>query len=459
VHPIRPAFALLLPVAAASAIAACSSGSSGPSSTAGLAFRADVQPVESVAAAQKGVFIPPFLDCRAPLPGETGQGPGGQVCTHVAISGCTEPGKYFPSYASCDVVRTQRPYFPTPPAAEPLASDPRLGDAAFMGELAWVTQQVEATGCACCHDARSYGGKAAEWDIRHGPIWLDTLSNTGLALFVGLADSSALGAYPAADNHGFDRTATGLPTTDTARLKTFLLQEVARRGLTQAQEAQTPPFGGPIYTNLIAKPTVCGAGEGVGRDGRMSWNGPAARYVYVLADGTANPGVPPNLDLPAGTLWRLDVLASAGALPSGISYGETPAGSFQALPDQARAPALEVGTRYHFYVLRDVGLPLANCLFVYGQPGAGEAGTVDARAAASDANVVVPDGGPGPGQACSTSSDCPADASYCAVQPGQTTGYCTLQGCKTDAGICPGGWSCLDLSQFSAGLPSICSKP
>ena len=37
-----------------------------------------------------GVFIPPYLDCREPLDGRPGEGPAGEVCTHVAISASTE---------------------------------------------------------------------------------------------------------------------------------------------------------------------------------------------------------------------------------------------------------------------------------------------------------------------------------------------------------------------------------
>ncbi len=465
------------------ALVGCGSTASAPAASDGITYRSDVAPVTSVAQAKKGVFIPPFIDCRDPLPGETGSGPSGQVCTNVMISGCTEPGKYFPSYASCDVVRTQRPYFSTPVQAKSNQNDPRLQDSTFISELAWARTQIEAAGCTCCHDSNAW--TPASWDIRHEPIWLDTLSDSGLALFVGLADSSSLGAYPAAQNHGFDRTATGIPTTDTTRMKALLLQELARRGISPQQAAQTPPFGGPIYAERFAKPGTCTDAEGVNSDGTVVWTGGGARYVYVLADGTDNPGVPPNLDLPDGTLWRLDVLASADPLPSGIAFGRTPPGSFQTYPEHSPAAPLQRGTRYHFYVLYDVGLPAANCNFVYGEPrptadaGAGpsspgpDAGP-DATAMSSDAGggaraieggaqdaVACPatEAGNGFGAPCTVSSECPCLASYCAVMPGQTTGYCTRTGCTQSASICPGGWSCLDLSAFSAALPSICTSP
>lgn len=428
----------------------------------GITFRRDVTPVTDAAAAEPGVFIPPYLDCRPPRAGDATSDPSGEVCTHVSIAGCTEEGKYFPDYASCDVVRTQRPFWRAPPANEPQANDPRLGDAAFMGELAWVTSQIGAAGCACCHDSRVTAGMAAQWDISKGPIWLDTLSDTGLALFAGLADSSVLGAYPAEENHGFDRTRTGIPTTDTARMKAFTLAELARRGISEDQARTVPPFGGPIYENAVRAPVSCGVGEGVGLDGTVTWRGGKARYVYVLAEGSSNPGVPPNLDLPSGTLFRLDVLASADGVESGITYGTTPPGTFQAAPDMARAPALQIGTRYQLTVLLDVGVPLANCIFTYGQvaapvPAPGAGGTPSGGACSLPGGDAA-----GFGATCTdgaTSTDCPCEASYCAVQPGQTAGYCTRTGCKEDASICPSGWSCLDLSVFLPGQPSICRKP
>jgi hypothetical protein len=117
---------------------------------------------------------------------------------------------------------------------------------------------------------------------------------------------------------------------------------------------------------MVKKPGRCEKGEGVDAANRVSWDPSSpARYVYVLAEGSMNPGVPPNLDLPQGTIWRLDVLASADPIPSGVRYGTTPKGSFQAFPDRVRAPALERGKTYHLFVLKDVAAPITSCLFTY----------------------------------------------------------------------------------------------
>ena len=427
-------------------------------------MRADVQPITRVEDALPGVFIPPFVDCREPLAGETGSGEDGQVCTNVAISGSTEPGKYFPDYGDCAVVRTQRPFWPRPPANQPQADDPRLQDTEFMAELGWMTEQVAATGCACCHDSRAIGGMAGQWDIALGPIWLDTLSDGGLALFLGFADSSVLGAYPEIDNYGFDRTRTGIPTTDTERMQAFLRRELARRGISEAQARAVPPFGGPIYANAVAKPKPCGAGEGVSPNGKLHWNGGGARYVYIAESDSKNPGVPPNLDLPEGTLWRLDVLASAEPIASGLRYGTTPEGSFQVLPVERAAPRLERGREYLLTVLRDVGLPNASCLFTFGEPLAERDNPPARDAGRADSGTDKPECAAMEffAKPCTDStghSDCGCGADYCAVMPGQSEGYCTATGCVEDANVCPDDWTCFDVSAFQPGAPSICLRP
>jgi hypothetical protein len=450
-------------------IAACESSSFGSkvedAESAGATLAQDIEPVTGADQAEDGVFIPPFQHCQAARPEDAKEGAAPQVCTNVAISGCTEPGKAFADYASCDVVRTQRPFWPRPPAAEPRADDPRLQDAAFMRELGWMTEQVEACGCVCCHDSKVVGGQAGQWDIQRGPIWLDTLSDGGLALFAGLADSSVLGAYPREGNFGFDRTATGLPTTDTERLKAFLAAELERRDISEAEARAVPPFGGPIYENRVREPDACASsGSGIDPQLGVHFPGGPARYVYLLEAGSENPGVPPNLDKPDGTLWRLDVLASAAPLPPGFSYGQTPPGSFQMLPEQGAAPALERGTTYQLAVLKDVGVPLANCLFTFGDEVSAPAepakpAAVGGGQSAPGSACDLPGGdADGFGAACSADSACTCKASYCALMPGQTQGVCTVQGCKEDPGVCPAGYSCLDLASFSAGLPSICTN-
>jgi hypothetical protein len=352
-------------------LAALACGTSPPAVEDGITHRSEITPVTQVSQALPGVLIPPFLDCRAPLEGQSTADPSGKVCTPASISGATEPGKAFADYASCEIVRTQRPYYPRPPAKVPASDDPRQSDPAFMAELRWAKEQIASTGCVCCHDGAVAPRGASQWDLSAGPIWLDTLSDTGLALFSGLADSSVLGAYPASANHGFDRSQTGIPTTDTARMRAFTLAELRRRGISEEQARAVPPFGGPIYQNFIREPAACAPGIGVDAEGRVNFGDPGARYLYILAAGSKNPCVPPNLDRPAGTLWRLDVLPSLEPVRTGLLYGSTPPGSFQDTPAEGPAPALVVGQRYQLTALLDVGLPTQSCLFVYGMVDGG----------------------------------------------------------------------------------------
>jgi hypothetical protein len=447
-----------------------------------ITYRRDVAPIERVEDALPSTFVPPFEDCRDPIPGQSAQGPGERVCTNVAISGATEEGKRFADYADCAVVRRQRPYWSAPPARASQPDDARLSDATFVRESLWASEQIAATGCSCCHDGRLIA--ASQWDIALGPLWLDSLSDTGLALFAGLADSSLLGAYPAANNHGFDRDLVGVPSSDPARMKALMLSELSRRGLSEEWARAVPPFGGPIYTASREKPAACAGGQGIDVDGSVRFTDGPARYIYVLTPGSKNPGVPPNLDLPDGTLWRLDVRADHEPLASGVPFGRTPPGTFQVFPESTPALPLTRGETFQLVVLRDVGLSLVNCLFTFGTPVppvsedaaaplALDAGSVypdrdaagsTSREAGTSAEACSLVGGDarGFGAPCNDTvqhSDCPCAANYCSKSPFDTQGYCSVIGCKEDPDLCPVGFSCFDVSVFAPGQPSVCARP
>jgi hypothetical protein len=313
------------------------------------------------------VYEPPVLSCVDPLGGEPAGQSDGQVCTRSGIAACTEPGRSFADYASCKPVLTQRPYWAAPPSSyETPANDPLLQDAGYLAEVAWAKEQVEACGCVCCHSEKSApGGKPSNWYIEKGPNWIDSFNPTGLALVANWIDSTQLGAYEAKDNNGFSRDVSGLPSTDPARMVKLFEGELARRGYTKADFTDATPFGGPLYTQSLYEPTACKGGEGVKSDGKVVWAGGQARYLYVLAAGAKNPGVPPNLDQPEGTIWKLDVSPKASPLKSGIAYGSTPAGSAQAVPASGAPAALVSGTQYYLYALADIGVPVTRCLFTY----------------------------------------------------------------------------------------------
>jgi hypothetical protein len=313
------------------------------------------------------VFLPPELICQAPLEGEpAGASDDGEVCTWSMISGCTEPGRKFNDYASCEQVRTQRPYAAVPPPAPPVDPDPRMDNPEYVAELAWVKEQVEACACVCCHQESITPEGAAVWDIDAGGNWINTFSPYGIAFAGGFLDSSLLGAYPAEENNGFDRARTGLPTTDPDRMIAFFAEELAFRGFSPDDWADADPTPAPFHQQNIFEPSACEEGEGVEADGTVNWTGGGARYVYVLEASSKNPGVPPNLDVPAGTLWKLDVTPEASSLRSGaLRYGETPEGARQDFPEGAAPASLVPGETYYIYAAADVMVPITRCLFTY----------------------------------------------------------------------------------------------
>jgi hypothetical protein len=310
-----------------------------------------------------GVFEPFEQVCMDPLDGVEGSSEGGQVCTWQAISACTEPGRNYEDYASCEPIYSQRPYWASSVEVEVDPEDPRLSDTAWQAEYQWVTDQVESCACVCCHTEALAPRGASGWYLEAEPIWVDTLDDDGLAMMAGWVDSTAFGAFNPEDNNGFDRSVTGMPTSDVLRMKAFLEGELDRRGLSRDDFADTPAFGGPLADQLSYEPEPCGSGQGVAEGGTIEWTGGAFRYLYILEQGSANPGVPPNLDLPEGTIWRIDVAHTDPALDGPVTYGVVPSGASQAFPVESSAEPLVSGRTYYLYVLRDIYVPLTRCLF------------------------------------------------------------------------------------------------
>lgn len=309
-------------------------------------------------------FVPMFVDCRPAREGEPEGATDGEVCTPTIISGSTEPGRRYADYADCDVVRTQRPYYAMPTEVTSTPDDPRLDDADYLAELAWLRSEAEASACACCHSSSRTPSGAAVWDTEAGPLWIDTVSDEALAMLGGLTDSAAFGFLPVAQNNGFDRSETGLPTTDTTRLRAFVARELERRGLTVDEARALPPFA-PFFRELIEfEPEACEEGVGLDAEGVLHWNGGNARYVYVLEADAQAPGVPPNFDLPEGTLWSIAVAPEATSIACETPYGAVPEGAAQRVPAEGAAPTLESGSTYFLVVLRDVAQPITRCLFV-----------------------------------------------------------------------------------------------
>jgi hypothetical protein len=312
----------------------------------------------------ENVFRMGELQCQDPLASEPPGTQNGQVCTRSMISACTEEGRDFSKYASCSTVLTQRPYWPAPPNTQNTTDiGQRLRDSGYMQEVAWVKEQVKACACVCCHSSETTPNGPSNWYIEAQPIWVDSFNDTGLALAAGWVDSSSFGAYKPEENNGFDRSVSGIPTTDNARMVRFFEAELARRGLSKSDFANTPGFGGPLVDQMNYVPTPCTQNEGVDANNQLRWQGGPARYLYVLEEGSKNPGVPPNLDLPEGTLWKLDVLPDSAPVASGLMYGSVPQGAVQKYPSQGAPAPLVSGKNYYVYVLADIGIPVTRCVF------------------------------------------------------------------------------------------------
>lgn len=312
----------------------------------------------------------PDLVCKEPLPGEpAGKGPNGQVCTWQLISGATEEGRRFDDYASCDRVRTQRPYYGAPTEEGALNDDPRMKDPSYAGEVDWIKKQISSTACVCCHSTRAPNG-TSNWYVDQPGNFINGFHARGLAMAAGWIDTSSFGAFSPAQNNGFFRATPDTPnvtmfvTTDQARMKRFFEAELAHRGFKRTDFPAQSSGAGPLDDQRAYRPTACTNGEGVSADGTLTWRQGPARYVWVLEADATSPGVPPNLDLPQGTLWRFDLPWTADAVASGsVKYGATPATALQRAPATGQPTALVSGRQYYLYVLADIAQPNTRCLF------------------------------------------------------------------------------------------------
>jgi hypothetical protein len=316
-------------------------------------------------------FKQPVLTCQPPLSGEApGKGPDGQVCTWSMISGATEEGRDFERYASCDNVRTQRPYYGAPTAMNAEREDLRLSDPAYRQEMEWVKSQITSTACVCCHKSSAPRGPS-NWYVDQPGNFINGFYDRGLAMGAGWIDTVGFGAFPPEQNNGFSRATPDRPndsifvTTDSARMKRFFEAELAFRGKTRADFAGQVYGAGPLDDQRFFTPGVCENGEGVDATGAVVWSGGPARYIYVMEKDTKSPGVPPNLDLPRGVIWRVDVpdVAPTGIESRSVIFGSPPSTMWQRFPPQGSPSPLVSGRQYSLYVLQDIAIPLTRCLF------------------------------------------------------------------------------------------------
>lgn len=319
-------------------------------------------------------FPLPERVCVDPLEGEPpGESEDGQVCTWQIVSGATEEGRSYSDYADCDVIRRQRPYGAVP--ANPLADepDPRMEDPDYVADVDWVRDQIRAGSCDCCHSAVAPDGPSV-FDVDFEGNLFNQFNDRGLAMGAGWIPTIGFGTYPPEENNGFERSSPEhpylsiIPTTDQDRMMALFERELAWRGRTADEFADDVYGAGPLDEQLNYEPQQCGENEGVDADGVLRWAPGRARYIYVLERDALSPTVPPNLDLPEGVLWRVDLPRDGSPVYSeSVVYGEVPEGMVQVYPATGAPEPLVPGREYYLYVSADVLYPISRCIFTAGE--------------------------------------------------------------------------------------------
>lgn len=317
-------------------------------------------------------FREPNHKCFMPAAGEAaGHSDGGMICVWEGIHGATEEGRSFRKDANCDESRSGRPYYPKAPGPRVDEADARRSDPAYLAEEAWVKSQINAASCVCCHAAgASPNGAPAIFDTDREGSFANQLTDRGVAQGAGVVSTVPLGAWPSELNNGFAKSNLAHPdwsvflSTDPARMKAFWQKEMEHRGLTAADLVGVPDGLGPLSEQFYFQPQACTDGSSIGADGTLTWGKGRARYVYVMEATSRSPTVFPNLDLPEGTLWRIDLSPdSEQVMVSGtVKYGQLPTDATQKFPVAGAPAALQSGKQYFLYVTADQMLPISRCL-------------------------------------------------------------------------------------------------
>jgi hypothetical protein len=312
---------------------------------------------------------PPKKVCITPSMAEpAGHSANGQVCAYEGIHGATEEGRSYRKDVSCLPARSGRPYYPKDMDARYDKPDVRRSDAAYLAEEAWVKSQVNAASCVCCHSSDAPNGPSI-FDVDRTGSFANQFTDRGVAHGSGDVNSIPLGAWPASENNGFQKSDLEHPddsiflSTDPPRMKKFWIAEMKYRGLTAADFVGKDDGFGPLSEQFYFKPAACAPNESIAADGTITWGNGRARYVYVMEATAKAPTVAPNLVLPKGTIWRLDVPPNGTPLVSGsVKYGVVPEGLKQSFPVTGAPAALEKGKQYFLYASADQLLPITRCL-------------------------------------------------------------------------------------------------
>lgn len=294
------------------------------------------------------------------------------VCIWDHFNGNAPEGLEFTEFSDCTAVWTQGPGWFVAPSRQYVSDDSVLNDPDHTAERTWVRDQIAASGCACCHASAVGSGHTSGFDIDAPGVWTDSMTNAQLAMSGDWYDEHQLfGWFDAADNHGFDRSQTLWPTTDPDRLGAFFEAEFARRKGSEEDKDEAQAQFDALFGNVLAAPSECiDPFEGL-VDGKLVWNGDGVRQVLVQEADADNAAFPPNLHVPAGTVWALFVDGDGTPIESGaLAPGEVPAGATQVVPADGTSPELVPGQTYKLHVTRDImSLAPARCTFTYTDQG------------------------------------------------------------------------------------------
>ena len=90
----------------------------------------------------------------------------------------------------------------------------------------------------------------------------------------------------------------------------------------------------------------------------MSWQ------IYVQELGADNPGLPPNTDRSAGTVWALYSELGTAFSSGEVQPGQQPNGAAVAVPEDGSTPVFDSGKQHRLFVTPDIMvLRHANCVF------------------------------------------------------------------------------------------------
>ena len=285
----------------------------------------------------------------------------------------------YDDYASCEHVRTQRPYYPVPSAATPSTPDTCMQDATYVvvSSTGCVGRWSRARACAATPSAWRRRG-ASNWYVEALGNWTNGFDASGLALGADLDRLHLLRRLsPRCRTKASRGRCRALPSTDPARMRDFFERELMHRGFyPRGLRAHRDPSADRSTANRSYQPTACAEGRGVDADGTVRWGSAALRATCTCSmRASANPRRSTRTStLPRGTRWRVDVAPTSSPVVSGIKYGRVPNGATQRFPETGAPAPLQPGAMYYLYVLLDVGgaphaLPLHDAAVIHGVGG------------------------------------------------------------------------------------------